>query len=45
MKFRFLAILLLAFMLITTLDSCKSQQKRGGKQPRRGAIPCPIKDC
>ncbi|SDL02237.1 hypothetical protein SAMN05421823_104167 [Catalinimonas alkaloidigena] len=29
---------------MTALDSCKTH-KKGRQQPRKGPIPCPVKDC
>lgn len=48
MKIRFLTFLLLTCIAMTTLEGCKSTNNgrtKGRQQPKKGRIPCPMKDC
>jgi hypothetical protein len=40
------SLLLLALLTLLLLTSCKSGEGSGGRrQPKKGPIPCPLKDC
>ncbi len=46
LRFRPVSLFVLGFVLLIMLSECRlSKPKRLGKMPKRGAIPCPTKDC
>jgi len=42
---RLLKRLILGFLLVLFVFSCATQKPKKRQQPRRGPIPCPVKDC